>query len=211
MGWEGCRRRDDCATEVVTQRNVSLVWPGREHRRDPESQLSLGCARGFPIQEEFCSSFCDCSIWNVSMQGCPEAFPGRVFPSPGFYRDEWCWVRSDESCSLWQTDLNPPALGALQGTPTALGLCPAASPEAPAAQPWGQPRCPQVTQGDPEAPGLSSHQGLAATFGLKPKYCCAHVETCTSFFKFDLIFQCFSSDCLPVNKKIHFIVNPAWL
>lgn len=42
MGWEGCRRRNDCATEVVTQRNVSLVWPGREHRRDPNHSSAWG-------------------------------------------------------------------------------------------------------------------------------------------------------------------------
>lgn len=45
-GKPGCRRRkNDCTTEAVTQRKVRLTWPRREHRRDPHSQLSLGCVR----------------------------------------------------------------------------------------------------------------------------------------------------------------------
>lgn len=47
MGWKwggkpGCRRRNDCATAAVTQRNVR-----REHRRDPSHSSAWGVS-GFP-------------------------------------------------------------------------------------------------------------------------------------------------------------------
>lgn len=47
MGWKwggkpGCRRKNDCATAAVTQRNVR-----REHRRDPSHSSAWGVS-GFP-------------------------------------------------------------------------------------------------------------------------------------------------------------------
>lgn len=119
--------------------------------------------------------------WLFHMECSNAGMPHSIsWPCTPFSRLLQRWVvLSQERLQLQLvTDQTHPPLGLSRGHPGDThgpGAVSAASPEAPAAQPWGHPGFPQLGQGDPGAPRLSSHQGLADTFGLKPTYCDVHV------------------------------------
>lgn len=108
MGWRwggkpGCRRRNDCATEAVTQSNVSLTWPRREHRRDPHSQLSLGCVQASRSRRIPASHPVTAPYGMFKCSDAPMHFLAMCSHLQAFKEVGGAESERDYSCNLWQT------------------------------------------------------------------------------------------------------------
>lgn len=120
MGWRwgenpGCRRRNDCAAEAMTQRNVRSVWPSREHRRDPESQLSLECVRASRSRRISASHSVTVPYGMFQCRDAPQHFLAVYSLLQAF--TEMGGAESGAITAAACDRPNPPALGAFQGTP----------------------------------------------------------------------------------------------
>lgn len=80
-GWEARLQEEEWVCHWSCDTGKCQVGVAKKRAQEGSRiTAQLGVCPGFPIQEDFCFSFRDCSIWNVSMQGCPKAFPGHVTP-----------------------------------------------------------------------------------------------------------------------------------